>query len=148
MFKELKGLIEGLTTKGANLYEQAKHDRALLQADQNNLAIPNEDFNEHVLAKKIELPSSQSNGEDFLLDEPTSKEGTTLSIDDEEPEVEAGEILDNNHISKTDVVPPEDKLEGTTKQSTLEEEIGLHTNGEPQLRMMVNHNFQVASFLM
>ncbi|KAL6125842.1 hypothetical protein ACLB2K_073893 [Fragaria x ananassa] len=29
---------------------------------------------EHVLAKKIELPSSQSNGEDFLLNKPTSKE--------------------------------------------------------------------------
>ncbi|KAL6225369.1 hypothetical protein ACLB2K_004219 [Fragaria x ananassa] len=45
MFEELKGLIEGLTTQGANLSEQAKHDRALLQADQENLAILNEEFN-------------------------------------------------------------------------------------------------------
>ncbi|KAL6126504.1 hypothetical protein ACLB2K_074552 [Fragaria x ananassa] len=80
MFEELKDLIEGLTTQGANLSKQAKQDRALMQADQDNLAIPNKDFNEHVLAKKIELPSSQSNDEDFPLDEPTSKERTTLSI--------------------------------------------------------------------
>ena len=45
MFEELKGLIEGLTTLGANLSEQAKQDRALLQADQESLAILNEEFN-------------------------------------------------------------------------------------------------------
>ncbi|KAL6188644.1 hypothetical protein ACLB2K_040035 [Fragaria x ananassa] len=74
-------------------------------------------------AKQIELPSSQSNDEAFPLDEPTSKERTTLSIDDEELEVDAGDILDNYPISKTDVLPQEKKLEA-------------------------NHNRQVASFLM
>ncbi|KAL6207678.1 hypothetical protein ACLB2K_018633 [Fragaria x ananassa] len=57
---------------------------------------------EHVPAKKIELPSSQSNGENFPLDEPTFKEENPLSINDKEPEVEATKILDNNPISKTD----------------------------------------------
>ncbi|KAL6124175.1 hypothetical protein ACLB2K_076690 [Fragaria x ananassa] len=50
---------------------------------------------EHVFAKKIGLPSNQSNGKDFPLDEPTSKEETTLSINDEEPKFEATEIMDN-----------------------------------------------------
>ncbi|KAL6141908.1 hypothetical protein ACLB2K_060194 [Fragaria x ananassa] len=48
---------------------------------------------EHVLAKKIELSSSQFNGEDFPLDEPMS----------EEPEVEVAEIMGNHPISKIGV---------------------------------------------
>ncbi|KAL6180424.1 hypothetical protein ACLB2K_047087 [Fragaria x ananassa] len=102
-----------------------------LEADQDKkIKLPNEDFNGHVLSEKIKLPSNQSSGEDFSLDGPTSKEGTTLSINDKEHEVESGEILDNNLVSKTDVLPQEDKLEGRTELSTLEEEIGSHTDGE------------------
>ncbi|KAL6208180.1 hypothetical protein ACLB2K_019131 [Fragaria x ananassa] len=77
-------------------------------------------------------------GEDFPLDELTSKEGTTLSIDDEEPEVEAREILDNNLISKTNSVPQKKKEhEDRTEQSILEEEIGANINddGEPQFHI-------------
>ncbi|KAL6202326.1 hypothetical protein ACLB2K_026034 [Fragaria x ananassa] len=54
---------------------------------------------------KKALQRQNTAGEDFPSDEPTSKEGTTLSIDDEEPEVEASEIMDNNPISKFNVGP-------------------------------------------
>ncbi|KAL6195878.1 hypothetical protein ACLB2K_031495 [Fragaria x ananassa] len=72
----------------------------------------------HVLAKKIELPTSQSNDEDLSLDEPTSKEEITLSINDEitkEPEVEAVEIMDNHSISKIDGANQELEFEDRTK---------------------------------
>ncbi|KAL6225542.1 hypothetical protein ACLB2K_004392 [Fragaria x ananassa] len=123
MFEELKGRLEATATQKSitdlakkvnDLAEQVKKDRVLWKVDQDNLAILNEDFNEHVLAKKIELPSSQSTGEYFSLDEPTSKEETTLSINDEKPEVEAGEIMDNNPISKFNGVPQKNELEGRT----------------------------------
>ena len=97
-------------------------------------------------AKQIELPSSQSNSEDSPLDEPTSKEEIILSINDKQPEVEADGVVDNKSISH--VVPQEKKPEDRTEQSIFEEEIGSHTDSEPQLCMMANHNFQVASFLM
>ena len=67
MFEELKGRLEATTTqqnvtdlaeKVDGLAEQAKRARVLWKADQDNLAILNEDFNENILAKKIELPSS------------------------------------------------------------------------------------------
>ncbi|KAL6211165.1 hypothetical protein ACLB2K_016392 [Fragaria x ananassa] len=54
----------------------------------------------------------------------------------------------DNHISKFHGVPHEKKLEGRTEKSTLEEENSSHTDGEPQLRVIANHNRQVASFLM
>ncbi|KAL6128710.1 hypothetical protein ACLB2K_072065 [Fragaria x ananassa] len=93
-------------------------------------------IDEHVLAKKIELPSSQSNGENFPLDEPTSEEEITLSINDEEPEVEAVQIMDNHPISKTDCVPQKKELEDRTEQSILEKEIGSNTDdGDPQFHM-------------
>ncbi|KAL6213450.1 hypothetical protein ACLB2K_012897 [Fragaria x ananassa] len=85
------------------------------------------------LAKKIELHGSQSNGEDFPLDGPMSKEEATLSINDKELEVEAGEIMDNNSLSKFRSVPQKDELEGRTKQSILEEAVGSSANGEPQI---------------
>ena len=120
MFEELKGLIVATATQQSvtDLVEKVKRGRVLWKADQDNLAILSEDFNQHVLAKKIELPSSQSNGEDFPLDEPTSKEEVTLSINDKELEVDAGEIMDDNHISKFHGVPQEKKLEGRTEKST------------------------------
>ena len=103
-------------------------------------------IDEHVLAKKIELPSSQSNGEDFPLDEPTFKEEIPLSINDKEPEVEAAKILDNNPDPKTDVVPQETELEDRTEQSILEDEIGSNIDdGEPQIHMK---GVQEASFPM
>ena len=123
MFEELKGLIEATATQHSvtdlvkkvdDLAEKVERDKILWKADQDNPAILSEDFNEHVLAKKIELPSSQSIGEDFPLDEPTSKEETTLSINDEEPKVEAAEIMDNHPISKTDGVPQKKELEDRT----------------------------------
>ncbi|KAL6194070.1 hypothetical protein ACLB2K_035154 [Fragaria x ananassa] len=102
--------------------------------------------NEHAPAKKIELSSSQSNGEDFPLDEPTSKEEIHLSINDEEPEVETGEILDNNPISQTDGVRQEKELGDRTEQSILEDEIGSNIDdGEPQIHMK---GVQEASFPM
>ncbi|KAL6220363.1 hypothetical protein ACLB2K_008119 [Fragaria x ananassa] len=101
---------------------------------------------EHAPAKKIELSSSQSNGEDFPLDEPTSKEEIPLSINDEEPEVETGEILDNNLISQTDGIRQEKELGDRTEQSILEDEIGSNIDdGEPQIHMK---GVQEASFLM
>ncbi|KAL6208037.1 hypothetical protein ACLB2K_018989 [Fragaria x ananassa] len=128
--------VDAIQQSVTDLVEQAKGDRVLWKADQDNLAILSEDFNQYVLAKKIELPNSQSNGEDFPLDEPTSKEETILSINDKEPEVEAGEIMDNNPISKVDVVPQKDEREGWAEQSILEEEIGLNTDDDnPQFRM-------------
>ncbi|KAL6176658.1 hypothetical protein ACLB2K_053291 [Fragaria x ananassa] len=87
-------------------------------------------IDKHVLAKNIELPSSQSNGEDFPLDEPTSKEEITLSVSDEEPEVKVVKIVDNNHISKTNGVPQKKEHEDRTEQSILEEEIGSNTNDD------------------
>ncbi|KAL6223368.1 hypothetical protein ACLB2K_006755 [Fragaria x ananassa] len=69
----------------------------------------------NVLHEKIELPSSQSNGEDSPLDEPMSKEEATLSINEKEPEIKDGEIMDNNPISKFNSVPQKDELEGRTK---------------------------------
>ncbi|KAL6146423.1 hypothetical protein ACLB2K_057102 [Fragaria x ananassa] len=65
--------VNAIQQSVTDLVEQAKGDRVLWKADQDNLAILSEDFNQHVLVKKIALPSSQSNGEDFPLDEPTSK---------------------------------------------------------------------------
>ncbi|KAL6213517.1 hypothetical protein ACLB2K_012964 [Fragaria x ananassa] len=58
-------------------------------------------------AKENEKALQRQNtaGEDFPSDEPMSKGGTTLSIDDEEPEVEASGIMDNNLISKFNVGP-------------------------------------------
>ncbi|KAL6213243.1 hypothetical protein ACLB2K_012690 [Fragaria x ananassa] len=156
----------------ADLSEHVKQDRALWKANHDKLTMLSKDhghlddqFTEttglvegflqrtqqelgqttNILHKKIELPSSQSNDEDVSLDEPTSKEETSLSINDKEPKVEAGEALDNNLISKTDGVPQKDKLEGRTKQSTLEKESGSNTDGELQLRMRGD---QIASFLM
>ncbi|KAL6138739.1 hypothetical protein ACLB2K_064018 [Fragaria x ananassa] len=103
-------------------------------------------IDEHVLAKKIELPSSKSNGEDFPLDEPMSKEEITLSMNDKEPEVKAVKIVDNKHISKTDVVPQKKELEDRTEQSILEEEIGSNIDdGEPQFHIKSD---QGASFPM
>ena len=55
--------------------------------------------------------------------------------------------MDNNPLSKFNIGPQKDELEGRTKKSTLEES-GSNTDGKPQLYMMANHNFQVASFLM
>ena len=84
-----------------------------MQADQDKkIESPNEDFNGHVSAEKIELSSSQSGDEDSPLDEPTSKEEITLSINDKKPEVEASEIMDNNLISHG--VPQKNELEGRT----------------------------------
>ncbi|KAL6200176.1 hypothetical protein ACLB2K_029958 [Fragaria x ananassa] len=96
---------QGLATQQsvADLTEQFKQDRTLWEASHNKLTDP---------AKQFELPSNQSSGEDFPLDEPTSKEEVTLSINDKVPEVEAGEIMDDNHISKFHGVPQEKKLEG------------------------------------
>ncbi|KAL6209713.1 hypothetical protein ACLB2K_020653 [Fragaria x ananassa] len=74
-------------------------------------------------------------GEDFPLDELTSKEETALFINDRESEVETGETSDNDLISKTDGGPQRDNLEGWTEQSTLEKESGSNTDGEPQVRM-------------
>ncbi|KAL6213140.1 hypothetical protein ACLB2K_012587 [Fragaria x ananassa] len=118
MFEELKGLIEATATQQSvtDLIELVKKDRVLWKADQDNPAILNEDFNEHVFAKKIELPSSQSTDKDFPFHKPTSREETTLSINDEEHEVEAGEIIDNNPISKFNGVSQKDELEGRTEQ--------------------------------
>ncbi|KAL6214785.1 hypothetical protein ACLB2K_014217 [Fragaria x ananassa] len=71
MFEELKGRLEAtsiqqsitdLAEKVNDLAEQVKRDKVLWKADRNNLAILNEDFNEHFLAKKIELSGRQSNG--------------------------------------------------------------------------------------
>ncbi|KAL6175922.1 hypothetical protein ACLB2K_052560 [Fragaria x ananassa] len=96
---------------------------------------------EHVLAKKIELSSNQSNGEDLSLDEPISKEEITLSINGEvtkAPEVEAIEIMDNHCISKINGVHQELEFEDRTEQSILEEENDSNTDGEPQFHMKVN----------
>ncbi|KAL6202022.1 hypothetical protein ACLB2K_025733 [Fragaria x ananassa] len=143
-----------------DLSAQAKQDRALLRATHDKLYVLSKDhghldgqFTEtmglvegslqqtqqeleqttNILHEKIELSSSQSNDEEFPLDEHTSKEEATLSINDKEPEVEADEIMDNNLILKFHVVPQKDELEGMTEQSTLEEAIGSNTDGEPQL---------------
>ncbi|KAL6125706.1 hypothetical protein ACLB2K_073760 [Fragaria x ananassa] len=109
--QSIADLIEQVSTTHqivTNLNEQSKQNRAFLQADQDKkIGSPNEDFNGHVPANQIELSSSQSGDEDSLLDEPTSKEKITLSINDKEPEVDAGEIMDDNHISKFHGVPHE-----------------------------------------
>ncbi|KAL6219560.1 hypothetical protein ACLB2K_007319 [Fragaria x ananassa] len=139
MFEQLTSQNLAVQKSIIDLTEQIKQDRTLLEASHNKLTDP---------AKQIELPSSQSSGEDFPLDESTSKEEVTLSINDKEPEVDAGEIMDDNHISKFHGVPQEKKVEGRTEMSTLEEKNGSHTDGEPQLRVIANHNRQVASFRM
>ncbi|KAL6211068.1 hypothetical protein ACLB2K_016296 [Fragaria x ananassa] len=129
MFAEIKGRMDGLATQQsvADLTEQVKQNRAFWEFSHNKLTTP---------GKQIELPSSQSSGEDFRLDKPTSKEEITLSInDDEELGVEAGEIMDNNLISRG--VPQKNELEDRTEQSIFEAEIGSRTNDddEPQVRM-------------
>ncbi|KAL6225111.1 hypothetical protein ACLB2K_003963 [Fragaria x ananassa] len=48
----------------------------------------------------------------------------------------------------TDLARKEKKSEDRIEQSIFEEEISSHTDGEPRLCMMANHDFQVASFLM
>ncbi|KAL6203425.1 hypothetical protein ACLB2K_027125 [Fragaria x ananassa] len=64
-------------------------------------------------AKQIELPSSQSNGADSLLDKPTSKKEITWSINNNKPKVEDGEIMDSKSISH--VVPQEKKPKDRTE---------------------------------
>ncbi|KAL6181008.1 hypothetical protein ACLB2K_047666 [Fragaria x ananassa] len=76
---------QGMSTQQsiADLTEQLRQNKAFLLADQDKkIESPNEDFNGHVSAEKIELPGSRSSGEDFPLDKPTSKEEITLSIND------------------------------------------------------------------
>ncbi|KAL6195872.1 hypothetical protein ACLB2K_031489 [Fragaria x ananassa] len=96
MFKELKGLIKDNIKENKDIFEGSfQCTQKELGQTTNALKMTPAIVDKHVLAKKIELPSSQSNGEDSPLDQPTSKEETTLSINDKEPEVEAGEIIDN-----------------------------------------------------
>ncbi|KAL6214846.1 hypothetical protein ACLB2K_014278 [Fragaria x ananassa] len=136
MLSEDYGHLEGKFTKTKGLVKSSlQQTQKELGQTTNVLNMTHAIADKHGLAKKIKLPSSQSNGEDFLLDEPTSKEETILLINDEEPEIEAGEIMDNNSISKSNGVPQKDELEGMTKQSTLEEEIGSNIDGKPQFRM-------------
>ncbi|KAL6137141.1 hypothetical protein ACLB2K_062436 [Fragaria x ananassa] len=129
MLVELNSRMDGLATQQniIDLTEQlVKRDRTLLETSHNKLANP---------AKQIELSSSLSGDEDFLLDEPMSKEEITLSINDKWPEVEADEIIDNNLISHG--ASQKNELEDRTEQSIFEAEVGSHTNddGEPQVRM-------------
>ncbi|KAL6140195.1 hypothetical protein ACLB2K_058495 [Fragaria x ananassa] len=93
-------------------------------------------IDEHIPAKQIELPGSQSNGEDSPLDELTSKGEITCSINNNKPKVEAGKIW---------IVNPSRTLFLRKRSS----KIGQNS---PSLKKKsvrtANHDFQVASFFM
>ncbi|KAL6177912.1 hypothetical protein ACLB2K_049433 [Fragaria x ananassa] len=71
--------ITDLAGKVDGLVEQVKRNK-IQQTQQKSGQTTN------VLHKKIALPNSQSNGEGLPLSGPTSKQVTTSSINDEEPE--------------------------------------------------------------
>ncbi|KAL6213588.1 hypothetical protein ACLB2K_013035 [Fragaria x ananassa] len=112
--------------------EAAEENKKALQCQNVKLTV-----DEHVFAKKIELPSNQSNGENFLLDEPTSKEEITLSINDEKNLWSRPLRLWIIILSqKLTVFLKKKEHEDRIEQSILEEEIGSNTDdGETQFHM-------------
>ncbi|KAL6204874.1 hypothetical protein ACLB2K_022141 [Fragaria x ananassa] len=94
---------------------------------------------EHVPAKKIELPSSQSNGEDFPLDESTFKEEIHLSINDKEPE------LSNNEQHQTDHDEIDIEFLGTTpdKPYVLQTNVWTKGSGDGNRLIGREHRFHL-----